>query len=447
MKSNLVVLYEQFQKALASDNSFKPTKQLLTTIAEDLEALDSIYQCGLTQERISNDVLSLGKIQLDMLQMFDTDSNVRKEAQKIISIFQNEARMKRIEVSLSVSPAFERLGLQSIKTDHVRLGQVITNLLSNAIRFTANSPVRRIQLSLDVGLDPPDDGSCSKPSTRTTESLPIAEDTPLFLYVTVSDTGPGLTPDELEMLFQRFSQASPKTHSMYGGSGLGLFVCRKLTERMGGRIGVTSEPGQGCQFRFFICVKAGAKRHLVLSTQSDGHEVKYNREHLVRSGTHILVVEDNLINRTVLMRQLKHFGLKADCEFRFAPVLFLTPVACDGLEALEKVRRAMKPTVKPRMPRLNSDSSEDGVDRPYDCILMDLEMPIMDGYTSARHIRDDEAAGRLSPSSIIALSEQRVNVTDVSQPVTRDRRRSNPSWPTLIALSSSRTASTTFCGP
>lgn len=124
VKTNLIGLQEELAQAVDKKTAFIPTRQLIQTIEEDLEALDSIYECALTQERISNDVLSLGKIQLDLLQMFDVETNIRDEAQKIVNVFQNEARMNRIDLSLTFSKAFEELGVHTIKTDPVRLGQV-----------------------------------------------------------------------------------------------------------------------------------------------------------------------------------------------------------------------------------------------------------------------------------------------------------------------------------
>lgn len=124
VKTNMLVLQEELQRTLDEGRSFRPTTQLLLTISDDLEALESIYQCALTQERISNDVLSLGKIQLDMLQMFDVETKVSREAQKAVAVFQNEARMKRIDLTLVMSQAFDDLGLDVIMTDPVRLGQV-----------------------------------------------------------------------------------------------------------------------------------------------------------------------------------------------------------------------------------------------------------------------------------------------------------------------------------
>jgi signal transduction histidine kinase len=171
-----------------------------------------------------------------MLQIYNVDTDVRAEAQKVISIFQNEARMKRIALSLSIGESITRLGIHHIKTDPVRLGQVsveqalrlgiqlmsrVTNLLSNGIRFTSNScefelplmelqlipAVRKIELKFDLSFEPPVDDSCLMPRLPE-RPAELKDDVPIFLYVAVTDTGPGLTAPELELLFQRFSQVS-----------------------------------------------------------------------------------------------------------------------------------------------------------------------------------------------------------------------------------------------
>jgi signal transduction histidine kinase len=147
VKTNLLSLLDQLEMSMKNNAPFNPTRQLVTTINEDLEALESIYQCGLTQERISNDVLSLGRIQLEMLrtyhfyncdtmgsiadkkEMFDVETDLQNEAQKVISIFQNEARMKRISLSMAIGESIERLGVHAVKTDPVRLGQVYVLIL------------------------------------------------------------------------------------------------------------------------------------------------------------------------------------------------------------------------------------------------------------------------------------------------------------------------------
>lgn len=363
VKTNLLGLQSELDLAVSNGTAFHPTRQLLHTIQEDLEALDNIYECALTQERISNDVLSLGKIQLDLLQMFDVETNIHDEAKKLVSVFQNEARMNRIHISLSFSDAFESLGLSTIKTDPVRFGQVVTNLLANAIRFVVSSDERRIDVRLDIGTVPPVPGTCRRPPEPRLPTA-IGVDTPLYLYVEVADTGPGLLPSELETLFQRFTQASAKTHTVFGGSGLGLFVCRKITELMGGGIEVASEYSRGSVFRFFIQARAAS-----IPTPISKPPTPVTAR--TRNTLRILIVEDNMINRTVLVRQLKHVGFKPDA-------------VTNGLEAVECLR-ALEPGER------------------YDCVLMDLEMPVMDGYTATRLIREDEAAGR-APNAIIALT-------------------------------------------
>lgn len=124
VKTNLLGLQDDLCAAVATRTPYVPTDQLLQTIREDLDALDSIYECALTQERISNDVLSLGKIQLDLLQMFDVETNIHHEAQKIFNVFQNEARINRIQMTLSFSNAFDSLGVSTVKLDPVRYGQM-----------------------------------------------------------------------------------------------------------------------------------------------------------------------------------------------------------------------------------------------------------------------------------------------------------------------------------
>ncbi|WVR09485.1 hypothetical protein IAU60_006553 [Kwoniella sp. DSM 27419] len=379
--TNLLSLQEQLELVVAEKSTFKPTKQLLNNIEEDLDALESIYQCGLAQERISNDVLSLGKIQLEM---FDVEVDMLREAQKVLSIFQNEARMKRIGLNLKLGDGVDKLGLAMVKTDPVRLNQIVTNLLSNAIRFTSTSDVRQIELAFDISFDPPIGERAVMP--RKPE-LPkdLADDQPIYLYFAVTDTGPGMTEAELDLLFQRFSQVSLKTHTIFGGSGLGLFVCRKITELMGGKIDVISTKGQGSTFRFYIKART-CKTAERLSGKALSHEAK--RRLAAKKETprfaglskkpHVLIVEDNMINQTVLARQLRHCNVTCD-------------VASNGLEALQKIRAVQ-----------SLDNPKAG--QSFDCILMDLEMPVMDGLTAVKHIREEEAAGKLSLNLVIALT-------------------------------------------
>ncbi|OCF32740.1 hypothetical protein I316_05661 [Kwoniella heveanensis BCC8398] len=357
VKTNLISLQEQLELVMQNKTTFTPTKQLLNNIEEDLDALESIYQCGLAQERISNDVLSLGKIQLEM---FDCEVDMMREAQKVLSIFQNEARMKRIALSLKLGDGVEKLGLARVKTDPVRLNQIVTNLLSNAIRFTSTSEIRQIVLNFDISFDPPGENGCVMPRKPTLPAS-LADDMPIYLYFAVTDTGPGMTEAELEMLFQRFSQVSLKTHTIFGGSGLGLFVCRRhLTDDqfahvVGGKIDVISQKGHGSTFRFYIkartCQTAARVENGLALPKS---KIKSTRVDIPRFAgvgrkPHVLIVEDNIINQTVLSRQLRHCNVTCD-------------VASNGLEALDKIRAV-------------SSLETPLAGQSFDCILMDLEMP------------------------------------------------------------------------
>jgi signal transduction histidine kinase len=144
---------------------------------------------------------------MDMLSLHDIGMDVRKEARKVLSVFASEAKMKRIELELVFGETMEIAKVAGIKTDPVRLGQVITNLISNAIRFTAGSDVRKITVTFEVSFAPPADDTCALPgSIALPADVPAPEDTNLWLFVSVRDTGPGLGPKELALLFQRFSR-------------------------------------------------------------------------------------------------------------------------------------------------------------------------------------------------------------------------------------------------
>ncbi|WVF66906.1 hypothetical protein IAT40_001649 [Kwoniella sp. CBS 6097] len=407
VKENLTTLKDQLRGS--GTTGFKPSPELLDDLEEDLEALESIYQCGLVQERIAGDVLSLARIQLDMLSLYDIEVDLRKEARKVSSVFASEAKMKKIDLQLKFGETLESSKIMSIKTDPVRLGQVVTNLISNAIRFTSASDVRRITVKYDVSFVPPAEDSCALPnSIGIPTSLPADEDTPIWLFVSVTDTGPGMSPKELAVLFKRFAQGNKMIHTKFGGSGLGLFICRKITELLGGRIEVLSQLGEGSVFRFFIKTRTVAPPS-ALAAYVEAASLDALRSRTVpisRSITaspsiastpssasaptpppegmaeHILIVEDNIINQTVLKRQIVKAGLTCD-------------VANNGLEALNLIRENY------RQSRRGDPKSRK---KAYDVVLMDLEMPVMDGLTAIRELRDAESKGSLPRNMVIALT-------------------------------------------
>jgi hypothetical protein len=232
--------------------------------------------------------------------------------------------------------------------------------MTNAIKFTATSVKKTIIVSVGVSRDPP-----AVVNTRNFEYIPTkhANIDPttgeewgtgevLYLRLKVQDTGCGLNEDEMQVLFKRFSQASPRTHAQYGGSGLGLYICRQLAELHGGQIGVASEAGVGSTFGFFVMARRSNPPGLVQPRRVMAHTPEFSADLSVSQGAtpttedapqimappptaileapvkgfdptdlDVLVVEDNLVNQKILVQQLK----KAGCSVN---------AANDGLEAL-----------------------------------------------------------------------------------------------------------------
>ena len=223
--------------------------------------------------------------------------------------------------------------------DPTRLGQVLANLLSNAVKFTTFGEVR-VRVYVDAS---DDDG--------------------VLLGVEVADTGIGIRQDQMDRLFEPFRQADASTTRTYGGTGLGLAISRQLVTALHGDIGARSEPGEGSTFWFTArlgAARAGVRR-LEPEVDRTGDRVQHG---------HVLLVEDNDVNQLVALGFLEALGWTAD-------------VAVNGEEA---VRLA----------------AEAGYDAGYDAILMDLQMPVLDGFAATRQIRAAEGHGRRVP--IIAMT-------------------------------------------
>ncbi|KAG8934137.1 hypothetical protein FRC02_010514 [Tulasnella sp. 418] len=426
VRGNLASLYDKLLKCIEEALPFTPSRVLLNTMDDDLEALDAIYQCGLAQERIANDVLSLSRLQLQILSIHPVDFDIVLEVRRILSIFSNELKMKKIELSITFEKSLEQFGISYVSADKARFAQVVTNLLSNAIKFTDTSPPpnRRIHVFVNVSPRPPAAAPCVPPMLsdneieKAKERFKVEPWEDVYIYIAVSDSGPGLKPNDLALLFQRFQQGS-NSDNVFGGSGLGLFVSRKLCDLMGGNIDVDSVYGQGATFRFYIRAKVAPEPTPATQAAISSGEVGSREEREARSDSstselssagsitsrieavrrqqqgvleslaplsqtqfHVLITEDNMINQTVLNRQLKKAGFK-------------TTLASNGKQAIEQIMKLQK----------KGEDEGDGRGWGFDCILMDCEMPVMDGLTATREIRRMELAGELSGRNrIIALT-------------------------------------------
>lgn len=337
-------------------------------------------------------------------------------------MFEGELDSNDIALEFRVQKTYLDMRIDWVKLDPSRLLQVLINLTTNAIKFTSGQDKRVIVVSVGASSVRPNTTEADVsyfPSRLHRTDLTADEGEwgsgeNIYLHFAVQDTGRGLDESEKTLLFQRFRQASPRTHVQYGGSGLGLFISRELTELQGGEIGVASERGIGSTFAFYIKARRAEDMpqdtpistsvNSLVSNSSNPSAASFavenrrtssgmpvyrsNTKSKVRRSSAIsssallsatrvdysklkaLIVEDNLVNQRVLQKQLRNIG-------------FDTEVANHGGEALEVLKTS----------RYWSGREQDGQELAI--ILMDLEMPVMDGLTCARTIRNLERAGSI----------------------------------------------------
>lgn len=224
---NMTKLRQELGRCRETNVPFEVTSDLLVQVDEDLESLNAIELCGLAQGHIVNDILTLSRMQLHMLTLQDSIFPLVREVRQVCSILFNEMKSKGITHNLVFGDSIKTLGIKYVSVDKVRFGQVIINLLSNAIRFSQSSQTKGIDITVEASRNPPRDGTCLPPLSSKEDLMPLVEGekVSVYIYVSVHDTGPGLKPKDLELLFQRF-QKGTNSEEIFGGSGLGLFVSR-----------------------------------------------------------------------------------------------------------------------------------------------------------------------------------------------------------------------------
>ena len=332
----------------------------LDALNDNTASANIILQCANHQKRIIDDVLTLSKLDSMLLSITPTPVKPAKLANSIVNIFEAELKSNQINYSVFDDQSLAKLNVDHLLLDPSRVTQVFINLLTNAIKFVKPSREPRIEIHFGACLHNPralfpsdmfwatatnlDEKVTNNPEWGTGEEV--------YLAFSVKDSGIGLKDKEIHNIFERFKQANIKTHVKYGGSGLGLFISKELTEKQGGEIGVSSILGQGSTFGFYVKTRRAERR---LQTIDELFNEVGGRKR-VKQALKVLLVEDNIVNQKVLGKQLK----KAGCEVH---------VANHGLEALNI---------------LDKDT--------FDVVLMDLEMPVLDGLAAMRRIRRKEAA-------------------------------------------------------
>jgi len=293
---------------------------------DGVEKLDKARRAAERLLNVLNDILDLSKIEADRLSLEHISFTPDTLLTQIKELLGHAAAENRSALQVECDESTRTLALLG---DPLRLGQVITNLVGNAIKFGEGQPI-------DV---------------RVTTTATAADS--IDLNVEVEDHGIGIALEDQTRLFSAFEQADGSTTRKYGGTGLGLAICKRLIDLMGGRIGVRSAPGQGSTFWFTVTL---ARDISALEIKADGSapelapEARIRREHV---GARILVAEDEPFNQEIAHTLLDEVGLAAT-------------VANDGEQALALARA-----------------------EHYDLILMDMQMPLLNGLEATRAIRAD----------------------------------------------------------
>jgi|GEM_PF-5293072 len=301
---------------------------------QQLDYLRKINRSAQGLLNIINDILDFSKVEARKLELENVPFDLAEVFENLITLIGTQAENKGLKLDYS----FEHGVPRYLIGDPVRLGQVLLNIAGNAVKFTDEG-------SIKVAVRPHD---------RSFSDLEH-----MSIVFSISDTGAGLTEEQFSKLFQPFSQADSSTTRKFGGTGLGLTISKRLVELMGGNIGLDSTPGKGSTFYFEIPFTASDQEtSLKAEDLNEVAEQKLDQassdNQFSLSGARILVAEDNEINQQVVLEILTRVGAQVN-------------VVTNGVEAVELVG--------------------DNISR-FDLVLMDLQMPIMDGYVATQKLRE-----------------------------------------------------------
>jgi two-component system sensor histidine kinase/response regulator len=282
---------------------------------------------------VINDILDFSKIEAGKVDLEEIDFDLTDciaGAMKTMALRGDE---KGLELLCDVAAEVPEI----VRGDPGRLRQVLLNLLGNAIKFTAKG-----EAGLNVAVD-------------------VLEGKTVTLHFTVYDSGVGIAPDKLDIIFDSFTQADASTTRQFGGTGLGLTISRRLVEMMGGRMWVESEPGIGSRFHFTVRVGTDTMPAAVLQDSPPP---------AILQGVKVLIVDDNGTNHRILHSMVERWGMNPTS-------------VCDGAQALDALLAAQN------------------ANHPYSLILTDMHMPKMDGFEFVTHMKERM---KLSTATIMMLT-------------------------------------------
>ncbi len=300
----------------------------------------TIHSSGQALLEIINDVLDFSKIEAGCLELERTDFDPREIVKSVVEMLAERAQRKGLKLICQIVSGVPPV----TRGDPHRLRQVLVNLVGNAIKFTERGEVMvNLELESDTGAA-------------------------VVLRGTVRDTGIGIEPKVQALLFQAFSQADSSHARRFGGTGLGLAITRQLVELMGGTIGVDSTPGQGSTFSFTVALAPSDRVLVACGRMNAQAPASLPNSATPRQGIHVLLVEDNPVNQQVTLCMLENSGYRID-------------VVENGRQALQALSATH-----------------------YDLVLMDCQMPEMDGFEATRQWRVLEQSRGSDRIPIVAVT-------------------------------------------
>ncbi|BGP19572.1 hypothetical protein JCM10213v2_007667 [Rhodosporidiobolus nylandii] len=377
--------------------------EMISELWENIDAVDSIKLCCSHQQRIADDLLNVSKLNMGLLSINLSPFNLMIAVGEVVKTFEAQAAAQNVALRVEEGESLRALRIDWIVADSGRVKQVAINFLTNALKYAVDSAEKVVAVRVDAY----DKAPPIAPDTKRIADADLSLDPPpecVWIRIAVTDSGRGLTGEQLDTLFARFKQAQPKT-DQYGGSGLGLYISRKILSLHRGFAEVTSQPGAGSTFAFAVPAPRAtpppaSQVNLLSPSPTSGAVPKRLKRPTSSSGRppsaspttlstptsaspsssscngvpplRVLLCEDNLINQKVMLRQLKTQG-------------FDVIIASDGQQGLDALVEDERRVA----------AQEAGYNQ-IRVVLSDIEMPVMGGLEFAQKVREKERSGEFS---------------------------------------------------